>query len=96
MKNDLSAHRQRVKNEMIIIIKTQQELRVYNIECLVKKQRKNNDESNGFYTVRKYINEKNSWTMIMMMMMMIKIPIQQQPTIMKIRMRENELQKSNV
>ena len=39
MKNDLSAHRQRVKNEMIIIIKTQQELRVYNTQNVQLKNR---------------------------------------------------------
>ena len=66
LKNDFSVHRQKVENET-----RQHKLRTYQPqnECL-KNERKNNIKSNGFNNVRQYMNEKNSWTMIMMMMSM--------------------------
>ena len=64
LKNDFSVHRQKVENEI-----RQHKLRTYQPqnECL-KNERKNNNKSNGFNNVRQYMNEKNSWKMIMMMM----------------------------
>ena len=95
LKNDLSAHRQRVENEI-----RQQEFRIYQAKNEhLKNKRKNNDKSNDFDTACRYISEKILWTMMMMMMdiimkmikinriKIIRIPTKMRPTRMMM-MRE--------